>query len=170
MAVLEDLYLPFRPKRRTRATIAREKGLEPLAKQLMAQHYDVRPELVSRKYISDEKGVADEDAALAGADGVALARQLKADRQTSDLVILLALDKEAQKRFSIEDALGVDDYVTKPYNLPMVMIRVETLIRKRRNVNALKVGEEPLGDTSYTDELTGLRNRRYLLERLQEEA
>ncbi|HNV22692.1 MAG TPA: response regulator, partial [Candidatus Hydrogenedentes bacterium] len=43
------------------------------------------------------------DAALAGADGVALARQLKADRQTSDLVILLALDKEAQKRFSIED-------------------------------------------------------------------
>lgn len=109
------------------------------------------------------------DAALAGADGVALARQLKADRQTSDLVILLALDKEAQKRFSIEDALGVDDYVTKPYNLPMVMIRVETLIRKRRNVNALKVGEEPLGDTSYTDELTGLRNRRYLLERLQEE-
>lgn len=67
MAVLEDLYLPFRPKRRTRATIAREKGLEPLAKQLMAQHHDVRPELVSRKYISDEKGVADEDAALAGA-------------------------------------------------------------------------------------------------------
>ncbi|PKP16313.1 MAG: RNA-binding transcriptional accessory protein, partial [Bacteroidetes bacterium HGW-Bacteroidetes-22] len=41
MAVLEDLYLPYKPKRRTRATIAREKGLEPLAKQLMSQHHDV---------------------------------------------------------------------------------------------------------------------------------
>ena len=37
MAVLEDIYLPFRPKRRTRATIAREKGLEPLAQRLFAQ-------------------------------------------------------------------------------------------------------------------------------------
>ncbi|HAQ64694.1 MAG TPA: RNA-binding transcriptional accessory protein [Bacteroidales bacterium] len=67
MAVLEDLYLPYKPKRRTRATIAREKGLEPLAKQLMSQHHDVEPELISRKYISDEKGVGDVEAALTGA-------------------------------------------------------------------------------------------------------
>lgn len=67
MAVLEDLYLPFRPKRRTRATIAREKGLEPLARQLMSQHQGVDPELVSQKYISEEKGVAGVEDALAGA-------------------------------------------------------------------------------------------------------
>jgi len=63
----------------------------------------------------------------------------------------------------------VEDYITKPYNLPMVIIRVEALIRKRFNVKCMNGIDEPLGDTSYTDELTGLRNRRYLLERLQEE-
>src|SRR5262249_39054367 len=41
---LEDLYLPYKPKRRTRATIAREKGLEPLALQILAQTQDPRPE------------------------------------------------------------------------------------------------------------------------------
>ena len=60
---LEDLYLPFKPKRRTRAMIAREKGLEPLALAILAQSgvaLDVAP------FINVEKGVADEAAALAG--------------------------------------------------------------------------------------------------------
>jgi len=66
LAVLEDIYLPFRPKRRTRATIAREKGLEPLAAALFAQgDIDVQAEAV--RYADAEKGVADADEALAGA-------------------------------------------------------------------------------------------------------
>lgn len=66
MAVLEDLYLPFRPKRRTRATVAREKGLEPLALLLLAQETaDIAGE--AAKYIDSEKGVADADEALQGA-------------------------------------------------------------------------------------------------------
>ncbi len=61
---LEDLYLPYRPKRRTRATVAREKGLEPLADKLMAcQTEDPRRE--AARYVGD--AVADEDEALAGA-------------------------------------------------------------------------------------------------------
>jgi uncharacterized protein len=43
MAVLEDIYLPYRPKRRTRATIAREKGLEPLAELILAQNPAIDP-------------------------------------------------------------------------------------------------------------------------------
>ena len=66
MSVLEDIYLPFRPKRRTRATIAREKGLEPLARQIFDQQ-DLDPAAVATTFISEEKGVASVDEALAGA-------------------------------------------------------------------------------------------------------
>jgi len=66
MASLEDIYLPFRPKRRTRATIAREKGLEPLAEKLLEQE-DSRPELEAEAFVNSEKGVDSIDEALAGA-------------------------------------------------------------------------------------------------------
>lgn len=66
MSVLEDIYLPFRPKRRTRATIAREKGLELLAEQLFVQeNMDVAA--VASAFVSEEKGVATIEEALAGA-------------------------------------------------------------------------------------------------------
>jgi Transcriptional accessory protein len=63
---LEDIYLPYRPKRRTRATVAREKGLEPLADAIFAYKCD-SPEKSAEAYISEEKGVATVEDALAGA-------------------------------------------------------------------------------------------------------
>ncbi|HUU69111.1 MAG TPA: Tex-like N-terminal domain-containing protein, partial [Planctomycetota bacterium] len=66
MAVLEDIYLPYRPKRRTRATIAREKGLEPLATILLEQ--DGRdPAAEAAAFVNAEKGVESAEDALAGA-------------------------------------------------------------------------------------------------------
>ena len=67
LSVLEDIYLPFRPKRRTKAMIAREKGLEPLASVLFAQDVSDDPESLAAAYIDDEKGVASAEDALAGA-------------------------------------------------------------------------------------------------------
>lgn len=64
---LEDIYLPFRPKRRTRAMIAREKGLEPLANLLLEQSSSLDPSAEAAAFIDAEKGVEDADAALAGA-------------------------------------------------------------------------------------------------------
>ena len=64
MALLEDLYLPYRPKRKTRATVAREKGLEPLALWLLGQHPG-DPEQEAGKFLGDE--VENTDEALAGA-------------------------------------------------------------------------------------------------------
>lgn len=61
---LEDLYLPYKPKRRTRAEMAREKGLEPLAGWLMAQHRD-SPEAKAAMFVNEEVPSADE--ALKGA-------------------------------------------------------------------------------------------------------
>ena len=65
-ARLEDLYLPYKPKRRTRAQIAREAGLEPLALALL-QNPQLVPEQAAAKYVDREKGVADIGAALEGA-------------------------------------------------------------------------------------------------------
>lgn len=66
MTALEDLYLPYKPKKRTRATIAREKGLEPLGEMIFSQEdFDLVAE--AKKYIDAEKGVNNEEEALAGA-------------------------------------------------------------------------------------------------------
>jgi uncharacterized protein len=66
MVVLEDIYLPYRPKRRTRATIAKEKGLEPLAQRLFAQE-DMDPLAEAAAFVDLEKGVDSAEEALAGA-------------------------------------------------------------------------------------------------------
>ena len=67
MAVLEDIYLPFRPKRRTRAAIAREKGLEPLASILFAQDAATDPAAEAAAFVDADRGVESADDALAGA-------------------------------------------------------------------------------------------------------
>jgi len=66
MTALEDIYLPFRPKRRTRATIAKEKGLEPLASMIFDQG-EIDPEAEAAAFIDAEKGVESVEDALAGA-------------------------------------------------------------------------------------------------------
>lgn len=66
MSELEDIYLPYKPKRKTRATIAKVKGLEPLAKMIMAQNSD-DVENMAQRFVNKEKGVETADDALAGA-------------------------------------------------------------------------------------------------------
>ncbi|MBU0544743.1 MAG: RNA-binding transcriptional accessory protein, partial [Proteobacteria bacterium] len=66
IAVLEDIYLPFRPKRRTKATIAREKGLEPLALIIFKQE-GADPDKEAERFVDPEKGVENPEDALSGA-------------------------------------------------------------------------------------------------------
>ncbi len=80
-ARLEDLYLPYKPKRRTKAMIAREQGLEPLADALLADPALV-PEAAAAAYVDGEKGVADVKAALDGA------RQILMERFAEDATLL----------------------------------------------------------------------------------
>ncbi|MBP3623736.1 MAG: RNA-binding transcriptional accessory protein [Oscillospiraceae bacterium] len=71
LAALEDLYRPYKQKRRTRATMAKEKGLEPLALQLFEQGPGLpEPEALAKDYIDPEKGVATVEEALAGASDI----------------------------------------------------------------------------------------------------
>ena len=79
LAEIEDLYRPYRPKRRTRATAAREKGLAPLAARLLQQNLqDPAPEALAAAYCDAEKGVETPGDALAGASDI-LAEQLTDD-------------------------------------------------------------------------------------------
>lgn len=83
LVAVDDLYRPYRPKRRTRATIAKEKGLEPLANLLSLQQLDHSAEEEAAAYISEEKGVASAEEALQGAmDIVAEAIADEADYRT----------------------------------------------------------------------------------------
>ena len=70
LVVVEDLYRPYRPKRRTRATIAKEKGLEPLAALIMLQKLEMPLEQAAVEYISEEKEVATAEEAIAGAKDI----------------------------------------------------------------------------------------------------
>lgn len=75
LVVVEDLYRPYRPKRRTRATIAKEKGLEPLAQLIWTQNINRPIEEEARAYLSDEKEVHTVEEAVAGAKDI-LAEQI----------------------------------------------------------------------------------------------
>ena len=71
LAEIEDLYRPYKPKRRTRATVAREKGLEPLAQLLFAQEESCPlPEEAAADYVDEEKGVSSVEEALQGAGDI----------------------------------------------------------------------------------------------------
>ena len=84
LSELEDLYRPFRPKRRTRATVAKERGLEPLALWLMIQNAG-DPLAEAEKYVNPEKEVPDAESALAGA------RDILAETVSDDAAIRKAL-------------------------------------------------------------------------------
>ena len=91
--LLEDLYAPYTPKKRTRATIAKECGLEPLARIIMAQEEtDNTPETIGLIYCSEEKGLADPKAAINGACDI-LAEEL-ADNATYRQYLRAQIEKQ----------------------------------------------------------------------------
>ncbi|MFB3061043.1 MAG: helix-hairpin-helix domain-containing protein, partial [Candidatus Binatia bacterium] len=92
MTALEDLYLPYRPKRRTRAMIAKERGLEPLAQALWAQdpHWDVVGE--AGKFLNPDQGVESVEEVLAGARDI-MAEWINEDQQARASMRALFLEK-----------------------------------------------------------------------------
>lgn len=81
MSELEDLYLPYKPKRRTRATVAKEKGLEPLAQLIFEQKEGVVPDEAAVPFVDVEKKVMSTDEALAGARDI-IAEWVNEDAET----------------------------------------------------------------------------------------
>ncbi|MEA2601714.1 MAG: protein Tex [Acidobacteriota bacterium] len=113
---LEDLYLPYKPKRRTRAQIAREKGLEPLADALLA-HAASRdlPEELAREFVSAEKGVEDADAALAGARDILAERLSENAAERAELRRVLATEGTLRVRVLPEKEKDPEAAVYRDY-------------------------------------------------------
>lgn len=109
------------------------------------------------------------DVCMPDMDGYEVCRRLKENPRTRDIVVLFVTVKGTQEDIRKGYSLGAADYITKPFNLPMVMVRVDAAMRRNLREKAAELESDSLVDTTFTDELTGLRNRSYLLQRLHEE-
>lgn len=108
LTTLEDIYLPYKPKRKTRASVAREKGLEPLA-QLLFEQSKINVDAEAEKYVSEEKEVATADDALSGARDIVAEwvnenaearekiRQLFKERATIKSKVFKSKEEEGEK-------------------------------------------------------------------------
>lgn len=106
---VEDIYRPFKPKRKTRGSVARERGLEPLAEFIMAQNVSADPNAEAENYIDPEKDVPDGAAALQGAidiiaedisDDAELRKELRAMITREGMVSSKAADPEEETVYS----------------------------------------------------------------------
>jgi len=130
---LEDIYQPYRPKKRTRATIAKEQGLEPLADILFRQEATTDPVTEAKAFVSTEKGVATSEAALAGA------RDILAERVSDDPLARAKLRKLYQEQAVVKSKVCLDkeepgakfkDYFD--WNEPLATIPSHRLLAIRR--------------------------------------
>ena len=104
LAEVEDLYRPYKPKRRTRATIAKEKGLEPLADAIFAQTLKMdAPEMLAQAYIDPEKGVETIEDALTGASDIL------AERISDDAEVRKSLRALMNRRGTAQSAAAKDE-------------------------------------------------------------
>ena len=122
LAEVEDLYRPYKPKRRTRATVAKEKGLEPLAALLFAQERDCpRPEEAAADYLSAEKGVETVADALQGANDIV------AEWISDDAAIRRSLRELLEKRGTLRSlaATGEDSVYRLYYDFEQPLSRLQ---------------------------------------------
>lgn len=153
---LEDIYLPFKPKRKTRAEAARQKGLEPLALILMMQRESDLDACVGR-FIRGE--VTDRADALKGARDI-LAEQINEDEQSRNLIRkqfaqqAVIVSKVIKGKESSEEALKYRDYFD--FSEPLKKCSSHRLLALRRGESdgILKVSIMPADDTACTDQLT----------------
>jgi diguanylate cyclase (GGDEF)-like protein len=109
------------------------------------------------------------DVCMPGIDGYEVCRRLKENPATKDIIVIFVTVRGGRDDIAQGFKMGATDFITKPYNLPMVVVRVEAAISSHEAQHMSESSPEALADTAYTDMLTGLRNRRYLIERLDEE-
>jgi uncharacterized protein len=154
-ARLEDIYLPYKPKRRTKAQIAREAGLEPLADQLLTDP-SCEPPATAVAFVDSEKGVADAAAALAGARAILVERFV----EDADLIGTLREQMWAQGRLVSRVRDGKQDAGAKfadyfDFSEPFITLpshRVLALLRGESE-EILDLDLEPGEESSYEPQI-----------------
>lgn len=159
---LEDHYLPHRPKRKTKAVMAKEKGLEPLARSILFQQQNLQ----TTRYINKEKAVSSEENALTGALDI-IAEHISEDIKTRNALRLLFKDKgliQTEKKKSEDDANSkFRDYFT--FSQPVKRIAGHQLlaILRGESQKALKLTARPEEQTCIGKiaAIYNLRSHRY---------
>lgn len=132
MTALEDIYLPYKPKRKTRASMAKEKGLEPFAQTIMLQH-SIDVNLEAQKYIDEEKGISSEEDALQGARDI-IAEKINEDADVRSRIRKLFLSQGTVKSKVIkgkqEAAAKFKDYFE--WEEPISKVASHRLLAMRR--------------------------------------
>lgn len=134
---LEDLYLPYKPKKRTRATIAREKGLEPLAIQIKDANRADSPVFdllfAAKEFISEEKGVLTEEDALKGAADI-LAEEISEIAElrawTREFIMIYGIFKSSIKAEFPEGSTKYEMY--RDFSIPVKSISAHVMLALRR--------------------------------------
>ena len=152
---LEDLYLPFKPKRRTKATIAREKGLEPLANYLWSQQSSAMPlEEFAKTFINTEKGVATAEEALEGARHI-IAEQISETAEFRSHLRQMMMGEGMVVSRKVEDAPDPEGKFKMyyEYNEPASKIPSHRMLAIRRgseeNVLYFQIELDPLKPVAY---------------------
>jgi len=148
--VLEDLYLPYKPKRRTRAQIAREKGLEPLSEEIFnAANSDTKPESLAEKYIDTEKKVENIEDALAGARDILAEMFSESIDNRTHLRKTMVRDSNLESRVLIgQEEAGKDyqdyfEFSQKAYDVPSH--RMLAILRGEREgflISSIKIDDD----------------------------
>ena len=110
------------------------------------------------------------DIGLPDIDGFEVCRRLKSTPGTADIPVIFVTARDDARDIAKGYEIGGSDYLVKPYNLPFVMVHVDSVLRAARSTPEINLHSGLYEDMANTDELTGLRNKRFLTYRLQEEA
>ena len=151
LAEVEDLYRPFKEKRRTRASMAREKGLEPLAELLFAQQPDcLAPLAAASGYINPDKGVETAEEALAGASDI-LAEQI-----SDDAALRKKLRERLDQTREVKDQeiyRQIDDLILEETRNRYVSLRRKEALRTElfNSIRKLDILQELIDDDSVTE-------------------
>ena len=101
--------------------------------------------------------------------GADVCHHLETNPGTCDIPVLLTVEKSEWATIKDRECPKAGEFIKKPLNFPMVMMKLDALLRKHDTTKDTALPLDFVLDTAYTDQLTGLQNRKFLFERLQEE-
>ncbi|MCL2574787.1 MAG: RNA-binding transcriptional accessory protein [Defluviitaleaceae bacterium] len=156
LTAVEDIYRPYKPKRRTRATIAEERGLKPLAELVFAQELDADIYAAAAQFVDPEKGVETAEEALAGASDIIaerisddpLCRSLVRNMTQKEGIIRTSIAKKAEEALDKDKRAGVYDMYAE-FHEPIIKMAGHRIlaINRGEKENQLKVAlEAPTDD------------------------
>ena len=137
---VEDIYRPYKPKRKTRASVAIAKGLEPLADILIKQEFDGDIDTLCSEYINEEKGVKTSQEALSGAKDI-IAERISDDSELRKTLRELLMDKASIKTELLDNEKNKTYEMYKDYTEPVLKMPSHRIlaINRGENEDCLKV-------------------------------